>query len=328
MTKRELLDLLKADVIGQDHVLEAIVPHVVMHMAGLSPEGRPLGVFLLLGPTGTGKTHTVASVAKALHGSPKNLIRIDCGEFSLEHEVAKLLGAPPGYLGHRETQALITPAKLNNITSNRHSASIVLFDEIEKAAPSLYRVILGVLDHGTMTLGDNTQVSFESSLIFLTSNLGASGIRRLMKPYGLPAFLSAGEVERSIEDVAVSSAKRHFSPEFFNRLDCVTTYHPLSDQCIGKILDIKLGGAEKLVQRRLNDEFRLTVRPAARARLAAEGFSQEYGGREINRVISRRIMQPLSELSLEEGPGVLDEAFFDAVNGEVALLRSARAGCR
>src|ERR1043165_8345211 len=132
-------------VLGQQAAIDAIVPYVQMHRAGLAPEGRPAGVFLLLGPTGTGKTKTVEALAEVLHGSEKAMIKVDCGEFQMEHEVAKLIGAPPGYLGHRETQPMLTQQKLNAVTSEKCSLSLVLFDEIEKAAPSMTRLLLGVL---------------------------------------------------------------------------------------------------------------------------------------------------------------------------------------
>src|SRR3954470_23238137 len=145
--------------------------YLYMFQAGLGPEGRPAGVFLLLGPTGTGKTRTVEALAEVLHGSPKNVLRIDCGEFQMDHEVAKLIGAPPGYLGHRETHPILTQQRLTGVTSEHSPLSLVLFDEIEKAAPSMTRVLLGVLDKGTLRLGDNSNVNFEKTLVFLTSNL-------------------------------------------------------------------------------------------------------------------------------------------------------------
>ena len=138
--------------------MRSIVPYIQMYQAGLAPEGRPIGIFLLLGPTGTGKTKTVEAIADVLHGSERNLVRIDCGEFQMEHEVAKLIGAPPGYLGHRETHPLLTQQRLNASTSERSNISIILFDEIEKAAPSMTRLLLGVLDKATLRLGDNTVV--------------------------------------------------------------------------------------------------------------------------------------------------------------------------
>src|SRR5689334_25114617 len=160
-----------------------------MFQAGLAPEGRPAGVFLLLGPTGTGKTRTVEALAEVLHGSSRHVLRVDCGEFQMEHEVAKLVGAPPGYLGHRETHPVLTQAKLASVASENSSLSIILFDEIEKAAPSMTRLLLGVLDKATLRLGDNNTVNFERSLIFLTSNLGAREMRDRLRPgFGFEAI--------------------------------------------------------------------------------------------------------------------------------------------
>src|ERR1700710_1145723 len=155
-------------LVGQPEAIETIVPYIQMHQAGLAPEGRPVGVVLLLGPTGTGKTRTVEALAEVMHGSSRNLLKVDCGEFQMEHEVAKLIGAPPGYLGHRETQPMLSQQKLTAVTSDKSALSLVLFDEIEKAAPSLTRLLLGVLDRGVLRLGDNSTVNFEKSLVFLT----------------------------------------------------------------------------------------------------------------------------------------------------------------
>ena len=173
---------LSQKVVGQPAATRVIVPYIQMFQAGLAPEGRPVGVFLLLGPTGTGKTKTIEALADVLHGSEKNVLKVDCGEFQMEHEVAKLIGAPPGYLGHRETQPMLTQQKLNAVTSEKCSLSLVLFDEIEKAAPSMTRLLLGVLDKGLLRLGDNSTVNFEKSLVFLTSNLGAREMMREINP--------------------------------------------------------------------------------------------------------------------------------------------------
>src|SRR5271155_3066647 len=168
-----LTTVLSQKVVGQPAATKVIVPYIQMYQAGLAPEGRPVGIFLLLGPTGTGKTKTVEALAEVLHGTEKNVLKIDCGEFQMEHEMAKLIGAPPGYLGHRETQPMLTQQKLNAVTSDKCELSLVLFDEIEKAAPSMTRLLLGVLDKGVLRLGDNSTVNFERCMIFLTSNLGA-----------------------------------------------------------------------------------------------------------------------------------------------------------
>src|SRR6476469_6906734 len=193
----DLTAVLSQKVVGQPAATKVIVPYIQMYQAGLAPEGRPVGVFLLLGPTGTGKTKTVEALADVLHGSEKNLLKVDCGEFQMEHEVAKLIGAPPGYLGHRETQPVLTQQKLNSVTSEKSALSIVLFDEIEKAAPSMTRLLLGDLDRGRLRLGDNTAVSFEKSLVFLTSNLGA---REMLKEI-TPDFGFQAGVKKEKEDL-------------------------------------------------------------------------------------------------------------------------------
>ena len=180
MKSDELAESWKKMLVGQDHAIDRVVPYVARAMARLSPPNRPLGVFVMLGPTGTGKTRTAETLAELLHGSEKNMLRIDCGEFQNEHEVAKLLGAPPGYLGHRETQPLNTAAKLTATTSDKSSISIVLFDEIEKAASALWRTLLGVLDKGVLRLGDNSVVNFENTLIFMSSNVGAREISEML----------------------------------------------------------------------------------------------------------------------------------------------------
>src|SRR5882724_208745 len=215
----DLAAQLSQKVVGQPAVSDIIVPYIQMFQAGLAPEGRPVGVFLLLGPTGTGKTKTVEALAEVIHGSEKNVLKVDCGEFQMEHEVAKLIGAPPGYLGHRETQPVLTQQKLNAVTTENCALSLVLFDEIEKAAPSMTRLLLGVLDKGLLRLGDNSTVNFEKSLVFLTSNLGAREMMREINPeFG---FQSAGNKDRPAADltnklqaIALVSVRKRFSQEF------------------------------------------------------------------------------------------------------------------
>src|SRR5689334_14076217 len=226
----DVLSGLQERIMGQSHAVREIVPYVRAFQAGLSPEGRPAGVFLLLGPTGTGKTRTVEALAEVLHGSSRNILKIDCAEFQMEHEVAKLIGAPPGYLGHRETHPVLTQAKLASVASERCGLSIVLFDEIEKAAPTMTRLLLGILDKATLRLGDNNTVNFEKTLIFLTSNIGARRImRQLTPPFGFGANLDpeGASQPHKLDQIAISAARRQFSPEFMNRLDVIVTYRPL-----------------------------------------------------------------------------------------------------
>ena len=296
----DLLAQLAGRVVGQPQAMTEIVPYVQMHRAGLAPDGRPVGVFLLLGPTGTGKTRTVEALAEVLHGSDRNLLRVDCGEFQMDHEVAKLIGAPPGYLGHRETQPMLSQQKLGSVTSETSNLSLVLFDEIEKAAPSMTRLLLGVLDKAQLRLGDNTTVNFDRSLIFLTSNLGAEAMRReLMPDFGFEKLLP--ETRRSnfkkLDAIGLGAVKRRFSPEFVNRIDAVITYHPLDAKSLESILDLQLDALEAHIAERLEDEaFGVEVTPSARRFLLRKGTSKEYGARELKRTILRHVTQPLAGL--------------------------------
>ena len=296
----DLTSVLSQKVVGQPTATRVIVPYIQMFQAGLAPEGRPVGVFLLLGPTGTGKTKTVEALAEVLHGTEKNVLKVDCGEFQMEHEVAKLIGAPPGYLGHRETQPMLTQQKLNAVTSEKCSLSLVLFDEIEKAAPSMTRLLLGVLDKGILRLGDNSTVNFEKSLVFLTSNLGAREMMREINPdFG---FQSVKGVERSdltskLQAIALVAVRKRFSPEFVNRIDCIITYQPLSAESLAAILDKQIADLQNHVNTRLaNRSFTLEVPQDAREFLLKKGTSPEYGARELNRTIHRHLTQPLATL--------------------------------
>lgn len=309
----ELARSLAQMLVGQPAAVNAIVPYIQIFQSRLAPEGRPAGVFLLLGPTGTGKTRTVECLAQALHGNERHFLRVDCGEFQMDHEVAKLIGAPPGYLGHRETQPLLNQAKLNSYTSERCGMTIVLFDEVEKAAPSMNRLLLGVLDKAVLRLGDNTSVNFERSMIFLTSNLGAREmLRELMPQFGFEAMAAvspgppAGETEpaadagaliRRIETIGVNAVKRKFTPEFFNRIDRVVAYQPLDAAALKLILDQQVENLQQLLHARLGQKsFTLRVEPSARKLLLAKGASRQYGARELKRTIHRLLLQPVASL--------------------------------
>lgn len=293
-----ILTKLADKVIGQPQALSSIVPYVHMYNAGLSAEGRPVGVFLLLGPTGTGKTRTVEALAEVLHGSRKHMVRVDCGEYQLDHEVAKLIGAPPGYLGHRETQPVLTQAKLAGVTSEKSSLSIVLFDEIEKAAPSLNRLLLGVLDKASLRLGDNNLVNFERTLIFLTSNLGAHGMMKELAPgFGFGCDRDKAVETNRLENIAMAAVRRNFAPEFVNRIDAAITYQPLSTDTLAAILSQQLAELQSHIENRLGSRgFRLTVSDKGRGFLLKEGSSTEFGARELKRVIHKELTQPLAEL--------------------------------
>jgi ATP-dependent Clp protease ATP-binding subunit ClpA len=287
-------------LIGQPAAIAAVVPYVEMYRARLTPEGRPAGIFLLLGPTGTGKTKTVEALADVLHGSPKKLLKVDCGEYQMEHEVAKLLGAPPGYLGHRETQPLLTQQKLSGAASESCDLSILLFDEIEKAAQSLVRLLLGVLDKATLRLGDSTLVNFEKTIIFLTSNLGARDMSRQLRPdFGFESAAPRKDMEsgEKLERIGKTAVRKNFTPEFVNRIDSIVTYQPLDSAALAAILDQHIQDLQDHIDRRLGDRaFRIEVPARSRKFLLEKGTSAEYGARELKRVLQHQLMQPLASM--------------------------------
>jgi len=324
---RDLAARLRRRIVGQEEALDAIVPYIELYEAGLAPEGRPVGVFLLLGPTGTGKTRTVEALAEILHGSERNVLRIDCGEFQLEHEVAKLIGAPPGYLGHRETQPMVSQHKLNAVSSDRSSLSLVLFDEIEKAAPSLGRLLLGALDKAALKLGDNTTVNFERSLIFMTSNLGAREMMaELTERFGFAANHSGDGGETKLHRIGLGAVRKRFSPEFVNRVDRTLTYRPLSRDAFDSILNLQLEALQRHISIRLGPAaFTLKLTAAAREFLLNEGTSAEYGARELKRAIHRHIIQPLARTVLNKAAAPGSTLRIDHNSGAATLSFHAKS---
>src|SRR5579872_629159 len=314
--------LLSRKLIGQPAAIAAIVPCIQMHRARLAPEGRPAGIFLLLGPTGTGKTRTEEALAEVLRGRARQLLRIDCGEFQMDHEVAKLVVAPPGYLRHRETQPVLTQQKLNAASSEACDLSIVLFDEVEKAAPSMTRLLLGVLDKGALRLGDGTSVSFEKTIVFLTSNLGASEMSKQLRPdFGFES-LAPRNVRPRLEAIGANAVRRNFPPEFINRIDEVVTYQPLSAEAMGGILDLAIHDLQDHIDKRLGIEaFRLELAAQARRFLLKRGTSEEYGARELKRVLQRELIQPLASLVAagEISPGTVVRAEVSARRDKLVL---------
>ncbi len=296
----DLITVLSQKVVGQPEAMSVIVPYLDMYFAELSPQGRPAGIFLLLGPTGTGKTRTVEALAEVLHGSAAKVLKINCGEFQMEHEVAKLIGAPPGYVGHRESQPMLTQARLDGVVSEKCNLSLVLFDEIEKAAPTLTRLLLGVLDRAILQLGDNTTVNFERSFVFLTSNLGARKMMEAMHP-GL-GFQTSVEHEHSdigpkLKGIALAAVRKMFSPEFVNRLDAIITYQPLDTESFARILDQHIAELQEHVNTRLGARcFQIEVTPESREFLLRHGTSEEFGARELKRTVHRHLTQPLATL--------------------------------
>jgi ATP-dependent Clp protease ATP-binding subunit ClpB len=267
--------------------------------AGLNSPGRPVGNLLFLGPTGSGKTRIVEAAAEILFGDARAVIKVDCAEFQHSHEIAKLIGSPPGYLGHRETHPLITQEELAKSHTDKLKLSFLLFDEIEKASDALWQLLLGMLDKATLTLGDNRKVDLSKTVIFLTSNLGGGEITELMEGgmgFIQPKDKPIGGLDQKVERTAVEAARKKFSPEFMNRLDKVVVFHPLGHEQLQEVLDIELGQVQQRVLDTAKGQFLFRVTPAGRDFLLQEGTDQRYGARHLKRSIERHVVYPLANL--------------------------------
>jgi len=290
---------LRRIIVGQEEGIRALVDLYQVFCAGMCPQGRPVGNLLFLGPTGSGKTRIVEAAAEILFGDPRAVIRVDCAEFQHSHEIAKLIGSPPGYLGHRETHTLITQEALAQYHTEKLKLSFLLFDEIEKASDALWQLLLGILDKATLTLGDNRRVDLSATMIFLTSNLGGGEITELMTGgmgFVQPADKGEDKLDSKVERTATEAAKRKFSPEFMNRLDKVVVFHPLRPEQLEQILDIELGMVQQRVLERAQGQFLFRVTPQAREYLLREGTDLKYGARHLKRAIERNIVYPLANL--------------------------------
>lgn len=299
--ERTLLKL----IVGQDEAIEQIVNIYQMHLTGLAAPNRPVGNFLFLGPTGSGKTRTVEATAEALLQNPRAVIKIDCAEFQHSHEIAKLIGSPPGYLGHRETHPLLSQEVLNHHHTDTIKLSFVLFDEIEKASDSLWNLLLGILDKATLTLGDNRKVDFSRALIFMTSNLGASEMSALLAPKmgfaknftPAPGDLDLDQLNKKMSRSGIEAARRKFTPEFMNRIDKVVVFKPLGTPELRRILDLELGQVQqRILQSPADKAFVFTVSGGGKDFLLAEGTDLKYGARHLKRAIQQHLVHPLSNL--------------------------------
>ena len=295
-------DGLRARVIGQDRAVRAISSLYQVFQAGMTNPARPLGTMLFLGPTGSGKTHVVEAAADILFGDRNAVIKIDCAEFQHSHEIAKLIGSPPGYLGHRETTPLLTQENLEKYRTERDPFTLVLFDEIEKASDSLWQLLLGVLDKATLTLGDNRKVDFSQTMIFMTSNLGAKEMSELIT--GSIGFapskggsMADDDLDQKIYRTASEAAKRKFSPEFMNRIDKVVVFRSLKHPQLCQILDLELSGVQQRVDEGSGERFTFTLTDTAREFLLSEGIEYRYGARHLKRAIERFLVNPLASLS-------------------------------
>lgn len=318
-------------IVGQEEAIEQVVNIYQTYLAGMNSSGRPVGNFLFLGPTGSGKTRLVEATAESLVGDARAVIKIDCAEFQHSHEIAKLIGSPPGYLGHRETHPLLSQEVLNQHHTEKIQLSFVLFDEIEKASDSLWNLLLGILDKANLTLGDNRRVDFSRALIFMTSNLGAAEMSAVMNP-GMgftqappdPAAPIDAKVTTKITAAGVAAARRKFTPEFINRIDKVVVFKPLGEAELRRILDLELA----MVQRRvftnaMGTPFLFKLTDTAKAYLLREGTDLKYGARHLKRAIERNLVYPMSNLIATDQvrSGDLIRVDFDLANTRMSFLR-------
>ena len=295
--------LLRAKIVGQEEGVQALVDLYQIFRAGLNSPGRPVGNLLFLGPTGSGKTRIVEAAAEILFGNARATIKVDCAEFQHAHEIAKLIGSPPGYLGHRETHPLITQEALSASHTDKLKLSFLLFDEIEKASDALWQLLLGMLDKATLTLGDNRRVDLSQTVIFLTSNLGGNQITELMT--GGYGFIESGHnqqqsFDQKVERTAVEAARRKFSPEFMNRLDKIVVFHPLKREQLEEVLEIELAQVQQRILQTAKVQFFFRVTDSGRDFLLQEGTDQRYGARQLKRAIERRVVYPLANLLATE----------------------------
>jgi ATP-dependent Clp protease ATP-binding subunit ClpB len=327
---------LQRRIVGQDEAIDQIVNIYQTYLAGMNSPGRPIGNFLFLGPTGSGKTRLVEATAESMVGDARAMIKIDCAEFQHSHEIAKLIGSPPGYLGHRETHALLSQEVLNQYHTERMKLSFVLFDEIEKASDALWNLLLGILDKAALTLGDNRRVDFSRAMIFMTSNLGAAEMSSILKPkLGFAAGKenqNNGQFDESATDKisrsSVEAARRNFAPEFMNRIDKVVVFKPLADIELRKILTLELNILQhRIFQSCTAAPFVFSLTEAAKEFLLREGTDMKYGARHLKRAIDKALVHPMSSLiaTQQVRGGDLIKVDFDPDSNTLTFAKEAEA---
>jgi ATP-dependent Clp protease ATP-binding subunit ClpB len=299
---KEFEDKLSSRIVGQERAVRRMSGLFQIYLAGMNNPSRPIGTMLFLGPTGSGKTRVVEAAAEVLFGEPHAVVKIDCAEFQHSHEIAKLIGSPPGYLGHRETSPMLTQENLDKAHTDDTKLTFVLFDEIEKASDSLWQLLLGILDKATLTLGDNRRVDFSKTVVIMTSNLGAREMSEMISggigfaPSKTGKTQEDTEIDTKIYRTALEAARRKFSPEFMNRIDKVVVFRSLKEYHLRRILDIEL----KLVQSRITEsagtKFVFECTDEAKEFLLSEGIDLKYGARHLKRAIERFLVYPLSNL--------------------------------
>jgi ATP-dependent Clp protease ATP-binding subunit ClpB len=299
---QEFEERLGARIVGQERAVRRMSGLYQIFLAGMNPPNRPIGTMLFLGPTGSGKTRVIEAAAEVLFSDPNGVVKIDCAEFQHSHEIAKLIGSPPGYLGHRETSPMLTQENLDRTHTEELKVTLVLFDEIEKASDSLWQLLLGILDKATLTLGDNRRVDFSKCMVIMTSNLGAREMSELISG-GIGFAPGKGvknphdtEVDQKIYRTAVEAARRKFSPEFMNRIDKVVVFRSLKEHHLRAILDLELQAVQDRIMLSAGTKFVFQCSDDAKDMLLSEGIDYKYGARHLKRAIERFLVYPLSNL--------------------------------
>lgn len=310
----EFQNQLRTKIVGQDAGIEALVELYQIFSASLNVPNRPVGALLFLGPTGTGKTRLVEAAAEILLGDSRAVIKVDCAEYQNSRDISKLIGSPPGYLGHKETHPLITQDALKHFHTDKLKPSFLLFDEIEKSNDALWELLLGILDKATLTLGDNRRVDLSGTLIFLTSNLGTRGItEQISDGFGFVPSVPepTGKIDRQVETIAVEAARRTFSREFMNRLDKMVVFHPLHPEQLTDILEIELDNLQDRVLQAGKGQFVFRLTRPAKLFLIHEGMDTRYGARHLKRALERNLVHPLANLLAAEQVNTGDRLCID-----------------
>ncbi len=324
---------LSARIVGQERAVRRMSGLYQIFLAGMNPPNRPVGTMLFLGPTGSGKTRVIEAAAEVLFGDPNAVVKIDCAEFQHSHEIAKLIGSPPGYLGHRETSPMLTQENLDRMHTEETKLSLILFDEIEKASDSLWQLLLGILDKATLTLGDNRRVDFSHTMVIMTSNLGAREMSELISGgigfapgKGAAKDPSDTEVDQKIYRTAVEAARRKFSPEFMNRIDKVVVFRSLKEHHLRQILDLELQAVQDRIMQSAGTKFVFQCSDVAKDMLLKEGIDFKYGARHLKRAIERFLVYPLSNLVATNQVGLGDLVNVDLNDAGNKLVFSKRSG--
>ena len=322
---------LYARIVGQERAVRRMSGLYQIFLAGMNPPNRPIGTMLFLGPTGSGKTRVIEAAAEVLYGDSNAIVKIDCAEFQHSHEIAKLIGSPPGYLGHRETAPMLTQENLDRMHTDDMKVSLVLFDEIEKASDSLWQLLLGILDKATLTLGDNRRVDFSKAMVIMTSNLGAREMSELISG-GIGFAPGKGtktpndtEVDQKIYRTAVEAARRKFSPEFMNRIDKVVVFRSLKEHHLRQILDLELQAVQDRIMQSAGTKFVFQCSETAKDMLMKEGLDYKYGARHLKRAVERFLVYPLSNLVAtgQIGLGDLVHVDVDGIRNRLIFSKSS-----